>query len=66
MSLEEEFMHGYEKESRYFDKWCEKSSLLLGNVTQCGILEMDSHGNGLIAINRPDFGESYIGNNSYQ
>lgn len=65
MSFQEEFIHGYKKHSKNFDKWCEKASVVLGKVTQCGILETDTDGNALIAINRPDFGESYIGNNSY-
>ena len=56
MSLQDDFMHGYEKYSNHFDKWCEKAGVVLGNVTQCGILETDTQGNALIAINRPDFG----------
>ena len=60
MSLEQDFLHGYEKYSKHFDKWCEKASTILGKVTQCGIVETDNNGNALIAINRPDFGASYI------
>ena len=65
MSLEQDFLHGYEKYSKHFDKWCEKASTILGKVTQCGIVETDNNGNALIAINRPDFGESYISKQSY-
>ena len=65
MSLEQDFLHGYEKYSKHFDKWCEKASPILGKVTQCGIVETDSEGNALIAINRPDFGGLYIDKQSY-
>jgi DNA-binding CsgD family transcriptional regulator len=65
MSLEQDFLHGYEKHSKHFDKWCAKASTILGNVTQCGIVETDDEGNALIAINRPDFGELYIDKQSY-
>ena len=65
MSLEQDFLHGYEKHSKHFDKWCEKASTILGKVTQCGILETDNDGNAMIAINRPDFGELYIDKQSY-
>lgn len=65
MSFEQDFLHGYEKYSKHFDKWCEKASTILGKVTQCGILETDNEGNALVAINRPDFGELYIDKQSY-
>ena len=65
MSLEQDFLHGYEKYSKHFDKWCEKASTILRKVTQCGIVETDNDGNALIAINRPDFGELYIDKKSY-
>ena len=43
MSLEQDFLHGYEKYSKHFDKWCEKASPILGKVTQCGIVETDNN-----------------------
>lgn len=65
MSLQEDFIDGYKRYSTHFDKWCEKAGVVLGNVTQCGILETDNEGNALIAINRPDFGENYVEKESY-
>ena len=65
MSLEQDFLHGYKKHSKHFDKWCEKASVILGNATQCGIVETNDEGDALIAINRPDFGELYINKQSY-
>jgi DNA-binding CsgD family transcriptional regulator len=65
MSFEQDMMHGYENNSEHFDKWCDKSSSILGNVTQCGILECDSTGNAFLATNRPDVGETYLANRGY-
>ena len=65
MSFEQDFLHGYEKCSKHFDLWCNKASSILGNVTQCGIMELDKTGHALIATNRADFGEPYIDKEGY-
>lgn len=65
MSFKQDFLHGYEKHSKHFDIWCNKASSILGNVTQCGIMELDKDGNALIATNRADFGEPYIDKEGY-
>ena len=65
MSFQEDFIHGYKKYENNFNKWCERASTILGKVTQCGIVETDKDGYGLIAINRPDFGEEYIDKEHY-
>ena len=66
MSFEQDLLHGYEKYTKTFEKWCEKSSSMLGNVTQCGILECDDSGHAFIAANNPGIGESYLFNNGYK
>ncbi len=66
MSFEQDFMDGYNRYTKYFDKWCERASKLLGvKITQCGIVECDSTGNAFVALNRPDFGECYIEKQGY-
>lgn len=65
MSFEQDFLDGYKKYSKNFDKWCERAYPVLGKITQCGILELDKNGYGLIATNRADFGEEYLCNKGY-
>lgn len=65
MSFQEDFIHGYIKHEDNFNKWCNKASTVLGKITQCGIVETDNTGHALIAVNRPDFGESYIDQRGY-
>lgn len=65
MSFQEDFIHGYTKHENNFNNWCQKSSKILGKVTQCGIVETNNTGHALIAINRPDFGEEYIDKQNY-
>ncbi len=52
----EDFIQGYTKYEKIFDKWCEKASFL-GDIQQCAICELDSSGHAFIASNRPDIGE---------
>lgn len=64
-SFENDWMHGYKKDCKSFEKWCEKATPILGRVTQCGFLELDGSGNMYIVGNRPDFGEEYLSHKAY-
>ena len=55
--FENTLMHGYESYIKHFDKWCKYAETALGQIRQCGIIELDGLGNALIAANRPDIGE---------
>ena len=59
------FIRSYTKHNKFFDKWCEKASPVLGNITQCGICEFDSSGHGFLLFNRPDYGEPYVDKKRY-
>ena len=55
--FENKLLHGYEKHISTFEKWCEYAANALGQIRQCGIIELDSVGDALIVANRPDIGE---------
>ena len=65
MTFQQDFLHGYIKYKTNFDRWCKKAEPILGKVTQCGIVETNKDGYGLVAVNRPDFGEAYIDKKGY-
>jgi len=60
MSFEEDFLHGYTKHTKIFDKWCEHAEPLLGDVRQCVRIELSSDGNAFIVANAPDIGEQSL------
>jgi DNA-binding CsgD family transcriptional regulator len=63
--FQERLMDGYTKYAENFDKWCKKAYPLLGEIRQCGIIELDRSGDALIATNRPDIGEQNLENKWY-
>lgn len=60
-----DLLKGYTENYKHFEKLCEEASPILGKVTQCGIMELDSNGHALIVANRPDFGEVFIDKKGY-
>ncbi len=64
--ISEDILKGYTKHTKHFDRLCEQASPILGNVTQCGIIELDNTGHALIVGNRPDFGEAFINKKGYR
>jgi len=66
MSLEEDYIYGYKKYEKHFNKLCKNSSAILGNITQCGIAEICKSGRIFIAANRPEFGEVLVENKAYK
>ncbi len=65
MTFDEEYMHGYTRHEKHFNKMAETAGSVMGNITQCGIFERDGTGHALLAINRPDFGEKFIDKKVY-
>ncbi len=65
MSLLKDAMRGIEKFEGNFNKWAEKAYLILGNVTQCGIIEVDRSGHAFVVANRPDYCEQYLDKKGY-
>jgi DNA-binding CsgD family transcriptional regulator len=65
-NFEEEIMYGYTQYTEYFDKWCKKALNILGNIIQCGIIELHSDGTAYIVANRPDIGEQNISKKYYE
>ena len=61
----DDLLKGYTENKKHFDKLCEEASPVLGKVTQCGIMELDSTGHALIVANRPDFGEVFLDKKGY-
>jgi len=60
-----DLLKGYTEHSKHFDRLCEEAKPILGKVTQCGIMELDSTGHALIVANRPDFGEVFLDKKGY-
>ena len=65
-SFENDLMHGYTQHLQYFDKWCEKAKPVLGEIRQCGIIELNSDGTAYIAANCPDIGEQNLTKKWYE
>lgn len=65
MSFEENYAYSYTKYQKHFDKLCENSSAILGNIVQCGIIEVCKSGHILVATNRPEYGELFVQNKVY-
>lgn len=66
MSFKEDYIYGYEKYEKHFDKLCENASSILGNITQCGIIEVCKSGGVYIATNKPKFGELLVEREAYK
>lgn len=66
MSVEEEFMYGFKKYQKHFDKLCETGTSILGNITMCAIIEVSKSGNVWVAANRPEIEEVYLENKCYK
>ena len=49
MTFDEQYMHGYTEHEKHFNKMAEMASSVMGNITQCGLFEVDSTGHSLIA-----------------
>ena len=63
---QQDFMRGYnQKNVDFFNEWCNKMYILVGDVVQCGIYEMDSMGYAFIAANCPEIGEEGLSNKFY-
>ncbi len=56
----DELMDGYTKHTGHFDKWCEKASSALGNIIQCGVIELHRDGSAFIVANQPERGEQNL------
>ncbi|NQY41725.1 MAG: hypothetical protein HRT87_00015 [Legionellales bacterium] len=65
-NFEDDLMYGYTQHLNHFDKWCEKAKPVLGDIRQCGIIELNSDGTAYIAANCPDIGEQNILNKWYE
>jgi DNA-binding CsgD family transcriptional regulator len=64
--FQESLMAGYTKYAETFDKWCKKAYPLLGEIRQCGIIELNSKGHALIATNKPEIGEQNLENKWFE
>ena len=64
--FDEDYLLGYTKYQRHFDRWAKKSECLLGEIAQCGIIEVDSNGHAYIATHRPDVGEEFLSTHCYK
>lgn len=66
MAFKEDYLKNCTRFAKRFDKMCKIAKPVLGNVTQCGIVEYDDNGNMSIAANKPDFAECYLENNIHK
>ncbi|NQY43361.1 MAG: LuxR family transcriptional regulator [Legionellales bacterium] len=58
--FDEDYLLGYTKYQRHFDKWAKKAECLLGEIAQCGFFELDKNGYAYIASNSPHIGEEWL------
>ena len=56
---QQDFLKGYKDHEKFFDELCRKVYLILGPVTQAGIIELHSSGLAYIAANKPEVGEDF-------
>lgn len=59
---QEDFMLGYKNYEDFFKDWCDRSFIVLGEVTQTGVIEIHRTGELFICGNRPEVGEDCIEN----
>ncbi len=66
MPFKEDYIRSCTKFATRFDKMCRIGQPILGNITQCGIVEYDDTGHMSIAANNPDFAEFYLANDIHK
>lgn len=66
MSFDEEFLIGPKKYQKKFDVLSQFASSFLGDISQCGFLQIQNSGELLCATNNIDFVENYLDKEAYK
>ena len=63
--FDDDFLRGYKIAPNFFDSWGDKVYKYLGDIKQCGFIELHKNGRVFLAANKIEVGEEFLANKGY-